>query len=80
MLSQLFECPMSEIDIGTYQYDMTDVAVAVKYTKMYLTTGVLPSILVIRQANKRYKIQTNVIAYIVAHNLSLSTIPAQEIT
>lgn len=80
MLSKVFECPVSELDIGNYRYDMTDIATAIKYTKMYLTSGTLPAILVVRQANKRYKVQTNVISFIVGNTLSLSTIPAQEIT
>lgn len=79
MLSKVFECPMSEVDIGNYNYDMTDIAVAIKYTKMHLTNNMLPPILVVRQPNGRYKVHTNIIAYLVAHTLSLSTIPAQEL-
>ena len=71
---------MSDLDIGNYNYDETDIATAIKYTKMYLTTHVLPPIIVVRQRNGRFKVQTNVIAYVVAHNLSLSTIQAQELT
>lgn len=80
MLSQVFDCPMSELDVGNYTYDATDVAVGIKYTKMFLTHGKLPPILVVRQHNGRFKVQTNIIAFLVANTLSLSTIPAQEIT
>ncbi len=79
MLGQVFECPVSQLDIGNHQYDCTDIAVAIKFTKMFLTEHKLPTILVVRQANGRFKVQTNVIAYVVAHTLSLSTITAQEI-
>jgi hypothetical protein len=79
MLSSPFDCPLSDLDIGNYNYDAVDVATAIKYTKMYLTTDTLPAIIVVRQPNGRFRVQTNVIAFVVAHTLSLSTIKAQEL-
>lgn len=79
MLGPLFECPLTELDAPRYQFDETDIAVAIKYCKMFLTTGVLPAIMVTRQGNGRFRVQTNVISFVVANTLSLSSIPAQEL-
>ena len=75
----MFECPLDKLDVLNVNVDCSDIATAIILTKEYLTTGKLPTIMVRRMRNGRYYVRTNIIAYYVAHTLSLPTIPAQEI-
>lgn len=79
-LSNPFDCPMDKIDCPniTLMLEATDVSTAVKITRDYLTKGVFPTIIVLRRRDGRYYVRQNIVAYVVAHTLSLSTIPAQE--
>lgn len=75
----MFQCPTNKIDVDRHDYTEDDVGMAVRETKRFLTTGALLPIMVRRMRNGRYKVQTNFITYLVAHTLSLPTVPCQEI-
>ena len=79
MLKPKFDCPVAQIDTDISDYDANDVAMSIRETKSYLTTGQLSTIIVVRQRNGRWKVQTNVIAFLVAHCLGVLSIPAQEL-
>jgi hypothetical protein len=78
-LKRVFDCPIKYTDCEQTHFDGTDIALAIRETKSYLTTGKLSTIIVVRQPNGRWKVQTNVIAFIAAHTLGLLSIPAQEL-
>lgn len=79
MLKPKFDCPTNQIDTDISDFDANDIAMSIRETKSYLTTGNLSTIIVVRQRNGRWKVQTNVIAFLVAHCLGVLSIPAQEL-
>jgi hypothetical protein len=78
-LKPLFDCTVGMIDCERSDFDSTDLAMAIRETKRYLTHGQLSTIIVVRQRNGRWKVQTNIVTYLVAHCLGLLSIPAQEL-
>lgn len=78
-LGPLFDCPINKIDCTQNDFDGTDISLAIRETKSYLTSEKLSTIIVVRRPNGRFKVRTNVVAFLVAHTLGLLSIPAQEV-
>lgn len=77
-LKPTFDCPTDKIDAECATVDCTELALAVKITKDYLTGKGFSPTIVRRQRNGRFKVQTNVITFLVAHSLGVLSIPVQE--
>ena len=79
-LSPVFQVPVRKIDVGNYEYDGTDVAMAVRITRDYATKGVLPAPLIVKRTkNGCYKVRSGVPSLIVAHTLGIESVGCQEV-
>lgn len=78
-LKPMFSCPTHLLRYSNNPEFVADIALAVRITKEFLTTGELPVILVKAGAGRTYDIQTNVISFLVAHTLSIPTVNCQEL-
>lgn len=78
-LKPMFKCPTHLLRHYKCREDAADIALAVRITKEFLTTGELPVIIVRAGSGQTFDIQTNVMSFLVAHTLSIPTVNCQEL-